>query len=91
MKKLLLVVLSILSLNAVAEIIGELPNKAGGKIVLLDRQCTTVQNTFVAFSYLPDNRSLIGCWTAAGDRVFIDWNGDIRSYSINDFNFPKKR
>jgi len=91
MKKLLLVVLSILSLNAVAEVIAELPNRAGGKIVLLDRPCASSPNTFVAFSYLNDNRSIIGCWTAAGDRVFVDWSGDVRSYAISDFSFPKKR
>ena len=91
MKKLLLVALSILSLNAVAEVIAEMPNRAGGEVVLLDRPCATAPNTFVAFSYMQDNRSIIGCWTAAGDRVFVDWSGDVRSYPIVDFNFPKKR
>ena len=91
MKKLLLVVLSILSLNAVAGVVAEMPNQGGGKIVLLDRPCATNPNTFVAFSYLNDNRSIIGCWTAAESRVFVDWSGDIRSYPINSFSFPNKR
>lgn len=88
-------VLSILSLNASAEILAEMPNEGGGKIVLLDKDCTT-KNTWVAYSYLASGHSIIGCWAAAGDRIFIDWGkNDIRSYSAAGFTLsnpaPKKK
>ena len=90
MKKLLLVVLSILSLNASAGIIAEASNKGGGSIALTDIKCTTVKDTYVAYSYLSNGQSLLGCWAGDGSRVFIRWSdGDVRSYPLDVFEQPK--
>ena len=83
----------ILSLNVHANgVIAEAPNKGGGGIALLDMECKAKNGTFVAYSYLQDGRSMMGCWTTDNtSRVFIEWSdGDIRSYSIDSFNMKKK-
>jgi len=86
MKKLLLAVLSILSLNASAAVVAEMINQGGGTIALTDAKCTKIQNTFVAYSYIASGQSLLGCWTFEGDRVFILWNdNDLRSYPLDMF------
>ena len=89
MKKWLLVVLSILSLNANAGVIAETINKGGGSIVLTDMKCTTIKDTYVAYSYLADGRSILGCWSGDGSRVFVKWSdGDLTSYPIGIFSQP---
>ena len=75
-----------LSLSVNAGIISEIPNGGGGGIALLDLPCKSVPNSFVAYSYLPDGRSVLGCWSAGGNRIFIQWSdGDMRSYPATDF------
>ena len=79
-----------LSANA-AGVIAEVVNQGGGSIALTDIKCTTVKDTFVAYSYLADGKSLLGCWAADDSRVFVRWSdGDVRSYDINIFTNPKK-
>lgn len=93
MKKLLMAGLLILSLNVHASgVIAETPNQGGGSIALLDMECKTRNGTFIAYSYLKDGRSMMGCWTTDSDsRVFIHWSdGDLRSYPIEMFNLKKK-
>jgi hypothetical protein len=85
------VALSILSLNVSAGILAEMPNNGGGKIVLLDTPCN-IKDTWTAYSYLSNGQSFLGCWTAAGDRVFIDWGkNEIRSYPANAFSTGNSR
>ena len=92
MKKILLAVLSILSLNAGAAVVAEMVNQGGGTIALTDAKCTKVQNTFVAYSYITSGQSLLGCWTSEGNRIFILWNdNDLRSYPLEHFRQPAGR
>lgn len=89
MKKLVLAALLILSLNASAGVIAEVINRGGGSIVLTDMKCTTIKDTFVAYSYLSNGKSLLGCWSGDGNRVFIKWSdGDLTSYPVDVFSQP---
>lgn len=84
--------LLLLSLNAnAAGVIAEAINKGGGSLALTDIKCTTMKDMYIAYSYLDDGRSILGCWAADDSRVFVRWSdGDIRSYDINMFFIPKK-
>ena len=78
-----------LSLNASAAVVAETNNDGGGRIALTDLKCTRIQNTFIAYTYISNGKSLMGCWTSESDRVFIQWNdGDLRSYPIDTFRQP---
>lgn len=82
----------ILSLNASAAVVAEAVNDGGGRIALTDLKCTSIQNTFIAYTYISNGKSLMGCWTSESDRVFIQWNdGDLRSYPMNIFRQPAGR
>jgi len=89
---MLMAVLLLLSLNVHASgIIAEIPNQGGGNISLTDIKCTTIQNTFIAYSNLPNGKSVLGCWASDDDNVFVRWSdGDIRQYPIGLF-VTKKR
>jgi hypothetical protein len=68
-----------------------MPNEGGGNIVLLDTPCK-IKDTWTAYSYLPSGHSFLGCWTAGGDRVFIDWGKEgIRSYPASGFKAAKSK
>ena len=89
MKRLLLAALLILSLNVNAAVVAEAVNAGGGSVVLTDLKCTSIQNTLIAYTYISNGKSLMGCWTSEGNRVFIQWNdGDLRSYPIDMFRQP---
>ena len=78
-----------LSLSVNATVVAEAVNQGGGSIALTDLKCTTIQNTFIAYTYISNGKSLMGCWTSESNRVFIQWNdGDLRSYPIDMFRQP---
>jgi len=69
-----------------------MPNQGGGLISLTDTKCTTIKDTFIAYSNLPSGKSILGCWAADEDNVFIRWSdGDIRQYPIGSFAMKKKQ
>jgi len=84
--------LLLLSLNANANgIIAEMPNQGGGNISLTDIKCTTIEDTFIAYSNLPNGRSILGCWASDENNVFVRWSdGDIRQYAIEGFTMKKR-
>ena len=84
-----MVALLVLSLNASAEVIASMNNQGGGKIVLTSALCDR-SSLYVAYSYLGDGRTIMGCWTTSGDRVLVDWSGDIRTYPANAFIVTSK-
>ncbi len=78
-----------LSLNVNAAVVAEAVNAGGGSIALTDLKCTSIQNTFIAYTYISNGKSLMGCWTSESNRIFIQWNdGDLRSYPIDMFRQP---
>ena len=87
-----MVVLLLLSLNVHANgVIAEMPNQGGGNISLTDIKCTTIKDTFVAYSNLPNGKSILGCWASDDDNVFVRWSdGDIRQYQIGSFIMKKR-
>lgn len=93
MKKLLTTVLLLLSLNvSAAGVIAEVINDGGGSIALTDIKCTTIAGTFVAYSYIQNGQSILGCWSSDDTRVFVRWSdGDIRSYPIEVFKLKQKK
>ena len=84
-------VLLLLSLNANAEVIAEVINNGGGTISLTNVPCKSINGTSIAYSYVSNGKSLLGCWTIEGTRVFIKWDdGDLRSYDAGAFTLKKK-
>ena len=89
---MLMAALLLLSLNAnAAGIIAEMPNDGGGYISLTDMKCTTIKDTFIAYSNLPNGKAVLGCWASDDDNVFVRWSdGDIRQYPIQFFTIKKR-
>lgn len=85
--------LLLLSLNVHASgIIAEMPNQGGGNISLTDIKCTTIKDTFIAYSNLPNGKSILGCWASDDDNVFVRWSdGDIRQYPSNSFTIKQNK
>jgi len=68
-----------------------MPNQNGGNISLTDMQCTTIKDTFIAYSNALNGKTILGCWASDDDNVFIKWSdGDLRTYPINRFQMKKK-
>ena len=85
--------LLLLSLSVHASgIIAEMPNQGGGNISLTDIKCTTIKDTFIAYSNLPNGKSILGCWASDDDNVFVRWSdGDIRQYPSNSFTIKQNK
>jgi len=89
---MMMAALLLLSLNAsAAGIIAEMPNQGGGNISLTDIKCTTIKDTFIAYSNLANGKSILGCWASDEDNVFVRWSdGDIRQYPVEAFMMKKR-
>ena len=85
--------LLLLSLSVHAnEIIAEIPNQGGGNISLTNIKCTTIKDTFIAYANHANGKSILGCWAADNDNVFIRWSdGDIMQYPSNSFTIKKNK
>ena len=69
-----------------------MPNQGGGNITLTDIKCTTIKDTFIAYSNLPNGKSILGCWASDDDNVFVRWSdGDIRQYPSNSFTIKQNK
>lgn len=67
-----------------------MPNQGGGNISLTDIKCTTIKDTFIAYSNHENGQSILGCWASDKDNVFIRWSdNDIISYPIEGFKIKK--
>lgn len=86
----LLIALAFIPALAQAEASFELKNQSGGKMVLTDIKCTN-SNGYVAYSTMPNNTTLTGCWSADSEYVHILWSdGDFRSYPAKAWTFIGK-
>lgn len=82
MKKLLvLLALSILSLNASAEWVLRTQNKAGGEILLTNSKKGCPAGKLVAIARLPEGTVYGGCYNYDNDYIYVLWDsGDFKAY-----------
>jgi hypothetical protein len=91
MKKLLLAIMLLLSLNAEAKVIAELANNGNGLIVITNEKCKS-STGMVAYIQIPNFPTLLGCWTYDDDFVHIMWSdGDLRLYPMNLWTMKEKK
>jgi hypothetical protein len=99
MKKLLLALGVTLALNANAEMLATLPNKAGGKIVLTDEICVdpVTKERYDAlkraYNYSAEGGTSEGCYFVEDESVVVVWvnsqSRDRSRYPLENFTFNK--
>ena len=86
MKKLIIAAMLLTAGVAHAEKWFEMPNKAGGKIILTEYKCETNEKGRMVIATLPEGDTVQGCWFYFTDMVHIKWDsGKVSSFSPNDF------
>lgn len=88
MRKLLISFVAAFSITAAAQslptIIGFIPNRAAGQIVLTSETCKSAADQ--KFVFIKDDGgklSLIGCWKLIDSDVIVRWSdGDVYSYDV---------
>jgi hypothetical protein len=66
----------------------EMPNRAGGKIVLFLTECKDKKEGRIVVATAPDGTNSTGCWTYYADLVIVIWDrGDIRTSTFNPEDF----
>jgi len=89
MKKILAMLL-LVATTASADSWFEMPNQAGGKILLLDQLCEGKTSGKLVIATIPDGDNINGCWYYFADMVHIVWsNGKTSSFEPKSFT-PKK-
>lgn len=89
MKKLLLSLMLIAS-SAHAERWFEMPNEAGGKIILTESKCISSEGKLV-IATTPSGGNVQGCWYYFADMVHIVWqHGKTSSFNPSDFT-PRQK
>lgn len=84
MKKLILA-LAFLAFSVQAEEWFEMPNKAGGKILLLSAKCKNGGNLVI--STAPNSTNLNGCWWVFANMIHIVWTHDGSASSFEPLSF----
>lgn len=90
MKKLLLALLLTCS-TVQAETWFEMPNNAGGKILLLSQKCSGSQGKMV-IATTPQGMNANGCWFYFADMVHVVWSdgGEIKTSTFDPKDFQMK-
>lgn len=69
----------------------DMPNQAGGKIVLTTTPCSDKPNQSVVFSTTRSGDTIFGCWFGAENFVMIVWsNGEVSTFPGTSFTYRKK-
>jgi hypothetical protein len=90
MKKLLIALLMASSI-AHAEQWLEMPNAAGGKILLLQATCSDSKGRMV-IATTPEGINVHGCWWYFADMVHVLWkNGESSSFPSQSFALKEKQ
>lgn len=90
MKKLLISLLLVSSF-AHAEQWLEMPNAAGGKIILLQVTCSDSKGRMV-IATTPEGNNVSGCWWYFADMVHVLWkNGESSSFPSEAFSLKEKK
>lgn len=96
MIKYLLFIFLIPSL-ANAEAIANMPNKAGGKIVLTDEVCKhkgkTYDGLYRGYNYSKEGYSDEGCYKVEDETIVMVWKteGDTMRYPLENFTAVKRK
>lgn len=91
MKGLIAALLLLAPLCASAEVVMQMENDAGGKIMLTDCDgaglCETKNNRYFVAAYTRAGNVVRGCWTATEEgQVVVAWtDGDLSIYNMADF------
>lgn len=90
MKKLLALLLLVCS-TAYADKWLEMPNEAGGKILLLSGECRSGKGHMV-IATTPSGNNINGCWYFFADMIHVAWdNGRTSSFNPNDFTYKESK
>jgi hypothetical protein len=89
--KHLIIAASLISTPALADS-WAMPNRAGGEIVLTDRQCPGHKSLNQAYNYSDSGKSESGCWTVIDGMVHVVWDGvkGRYTYPIDSFYVKSK-
>jgi hypothetical protein len=72
----------------------EMPNQAGGKILLLNGKCNSKSGSEgrVVIATTPTGANVNGCWYFFAEMIHIVWDsGSTSSFSLNDFSYRKSK
>ena len=68
----------------------EMPNKAGGKILLLNSKCSGKETARMVIATTPEGDNVNGCWYFFADMIHIVWQGgQTSSFNPKDFTYRK--
>ena len=80
--------------SAQAEEWMEMPNQAGGKILLLNGKCSSKSGNEgrVVIATTPAGSNVNGCWYFFAEMIHIVWDsGSTSSFLPNDFSYRKSK
>jgi hypothetical protein len=80
--------------SAQAEEWMEMPNQAGGKILLLNGKCSSKSSSEgrMVIATTPTGGNINGCWYFFAEMIHIVWDsGSTSSFSPNDFSYRKSK
>ncbi len=70
----------------------EMPNEAGGKIILTKTTCSNSNGGKLVIATTPKGDNVHGCWYYFADMVHIVWTGGkTSSFSPSDFTFKETK
>jgi len=70
----------------------EMPNNAGGKILLLSGKCKAGEKGNMVIATTPKGDNINGCWYYFADMIHISWeNGKTSSFEPNDFSVRESK
>lgn len=85
----LLLALALVTSTAGAGTVAMMKNSAGGVIVLTDVKCD--KKSLVAYANANTGKTMMGCWFADDNFVFIRWNdGEISTYPFTEWSYKQK-
>lgn len=91
MKKLILLFVFLCNF-ANAEQWFEMPNKAGGKIILLTEKCAGTNGGKMVIATTTDGTNVNGCWYYFAEMVHIVWKGgETSSFNPTDFSMKENK
>lgn len=92
MKKLALLAFFYCAFSYAADRWLEMPNNAGGKIMLLNTKCSGTDEGKLVIATTPSGANVHGCWWYFAEMVHVVWkSGDTSSFDVNAFKVRESR